>query len=164
MGIYVTALNAIYTRLTAAQATGKKLESVINILVGPRPLIETDIDCPSIVIDIDNIEENYARSGQKNYINATIELSLWVKYTANEDIAVNQFFNTTDGNGLLYLIEKIGDVLNETGSQILDPRVGATIRSPIKLSYGELERIGDKYIFQLKATIDTPDFLINSRS
>jgi len=163
MGVYVSALNTIYTRLTTAQGSGLKLSDFKYILCGPRELIEKIEDCPSIVISLESITENYG-SGTRNSLNADAFIKLWVKVGINDMTPGNLYFNSVAGTGMLYGIEKIGDVLNETTGQALDPRGGATSQRAYRLSFGDFEKKGDKYIYSLEVKLTTPEFLINGRA
>lgn len=164
MGVYVTLLNSLVSRLTTAQQTGGKLDSIKAIYAGPRALVEKIEDTPSIVVEVSSISENYGVSGSMTRLSSDIEVTLWVKYGNDDADATNLYFNTVAGTGVMYLVEKIGDALNETSGLAIDPRLGALSRSPIRLEFTNFETYGPTYIFELKLRMTTVNFLINGRS
>ena len=160
MGAYSRIVDEIAARLTDASATGKKLAG-IRVYVGPRQIVETLAETPSVVVSFRSIEEIW-ESGRQHYLGADVGVTITVKLGLQSDRITNLYTDTT--SGFIYLVEKILDVLNETESQVLDPRLGGNASRHMRCRVGEVRTEGNFLISDIELDIKTADYLVNGRN
>ncbi len=165
MGKYVTAFDAIRARLVAAMGSGKKLDSSVAgglqaVKVGTRALVEQIMETPSIVIQYPEIEDIYNQASASQ-MQAVIRVSLFLKYGILDNNADNRLYNTQSGTGFLYFIEKVRDVLNETTSQVIDPRFGVDGLKPLSTTISGIQETQGFLFCELNLEFQTGRFTIN---
>ena len=171
MGVYVTVMNEIVNRLTTAQGSGKKLDSTTamglkQFVIGERSAVDGINAMPAILLTMSNtnILETYEGTIRPNKIKSDVSVTLLIKYGLTDEHATNRYFKTSDSTGILYFIEKVLDVLNETTGQVIDPRFGQDAVKPSKAIIGAFQPHSNYIICELQINFQTAMFAINNRS
>jgi hypothetical protein len=165
-GAYLRPLREIYTRLSTASGTGKKLAGS-KVYIGPRVMIEEIEDTPSIVIDIDSIRDTPGHAGARNQSSGEIVFSGSIKYGIADDRAANRYYSGTAGAeaGFIAYLENFADVLNETTDTVpvISPRLGENCQAQIILSMNNFRYHGNIAIVDFTIEAKTIDFTFNAR-
>jgi len=164
MGCYTDIIQEIYTRLNTATGEGKKLSNIKSVKVGVRSVVEDNYILPSILIDIEQIGENYNGTGQ-NLKRGQILLNILVVDKISNKDATNIIYTTgTPETGFLALIETIMDVISEDTSQNIDPQLNQNSLSSIDLQVTNFQKINNNQIScEIMVLATARDFEINER-
>lgn len=168
-GNYVNLFVELISRLTAAQASGKKLDSTLTdglklLEIGPRSDVMGINEMPSIVIDISNSQFTEAYDGALRMMRASVDIDLIVKYPTTDQTMTNRYFDTSNSTGALFFIQTLLDVINENTSQSIDPRLGQNSTRPILATVGPFETHANFLLINVKLSAETQRFTINARS
>lgn len=175
MGVYVTLIDELRNRIESAQASGKKLDSstamgLKKFYIGNRSLVEGLNEMPSIVLsdtDLMITESKFSLNGNKTpagRVVGEVGISLFLKFPITDDHAQNRLYKTSDSTGVLYFIEKLLDVLNETTGQTVDPRMGANSLTSADWEVS-VAAVADTFVvYEIKSKIYTGMISINGRA
>ncbi|KKN68376.1 hypothetical protein LCGC14_0452520 [marine sediment metagenome] len=163
MGVYVDVIEEFNNRLTTAQGSGKKLERVKEVFVGQRTHIDTSLDMPSITLSISSGAEVFSGQNRKR-ASFVVVVSVIDRIVSEND--KNLYFDSIAQTGFMFLVESVLDVIMETTTQALDPRLNQnSYKSSDPITFGEVEKFTDGFLkVDIFVTINTREYLINERS
>lgn len=162
MGVYVNVLNEFENRLRAEIAPTKILEDVKDVYVGKRQNVDYSIDCPILIIVLESgTSESY--SGQFRKV-ADITVSVTIVERLDDEKAKNLYFDTGTNKGILYLAEKVIDVVNQTSGGVFDPRLQENSFESMAVSMGGIEKISESFLsLEISFVLKTKEFIGNQR-
>ena len=109
MGVYVNALDAVNDAIVNKTSAGESLESIKNVFIMPFVETVSPSDYPYISIKFNRVDEQENFSVGNNSVVGS-EGSLTINLY-HELKSVTDLYNTATETGLLYLVEKLMDVL-----------------------------------------------------
>lgn len=170
MGVYVGICAEIQSRIQAAMATGRALDSATSnglkrFLVGDRSQVEGLNEMPSAVLIVKGISDpvDEPRDIARNKWRCSIDFTIVVKYGLSDDLNQNRYFNTTSDTGILYCVENILDVLLSTTTGTLDPRMAQSALRSFRASIGPIEPATNYLTQDIDFTLNSAQFTINQR-
>jgi hypothetical protein len=166
VGAITSLIDEVYSRLNTARGAGKKLEEVKNVYIGGRDLVEKPDLTPSILILLssgETIWDEATRGGVHGYTN--IDLKFGIKYpiqtTANA-VDINLYYDSLQQTGIIYLIEKMLDVIMETTSQAASPTLAQNSRHKPDVRIGNIGKSDPQTLYcEVDITFATKSHAVN---
>lgn len=161
MGVLVDVIKEVESRLNNEIGAGLLLEDVKNVFVGKRQNMDMAIDCPFLIIVLEagNSEQF---SGQKRKV-SDLNISINIIDRLVDEKAKNLYFNSTTGKGILYLAEKVLDVIHSNGTTF-DPRLNQNSFESMSVSLGGIEKISEAFLsLPINLTLKTREYIGNER-
>jgi len=163
MGAFISAIEAIRSRLVAAQATGKKLATVKKVFVGERRFDLIGETCPTIFIEFKGHTDEWD-AGMRQKKRANININIVLLYQIFDHDSANLLYSGYGGttSGLIDLIEKLNDVIFETTGQVISPNLGLNSIKAVGVGSCNLEKLNDGFFaYTIPLDISTANFAIN---
>ena len=165
MGVFVSIFDEIINRLNSENIPSGLLEDIKEIQIGPKKDNQGVNKYPSLVISTQPsfITESFEGARRDRKIaDLSINIRILDKVTASR--AINLYFDTSTQKGILYLIEKILDVIHTDSSGNLDPRFASLGKRSAIVEVGELQLLQDEVLMcDISITAQLKDFEINKR-
>ena len=177
MGAYVNLIDQVRERIQNQIDNSGSLAEIKKIIIGNRSRVDIHDTLPVLILEIDSITDDYIviAQGQKN---ADFSLRLVLLYPLTGADTDNVYYNTTDSTGIIYLIEKILDVLNSrsrgmvftltfpftfdyTGTEV-DPRLNQQSKTAIKCNVQSIIKNAGYLEAVINLTASTNFYGINS--
>ena len=162
--IFTNVLKEIYTRISTATGTGKKLSDLVHLYMGNRLEVTESNDCPSIVVQLNRIEEDYLNASSYQKKSALLFIDVHLFYAISNERGTNIYYDeSTPPVGFLPYLEKVIDVLNETTSQSIDPRFNLNSKRSVIINSTVIKYTDQLAVATIALAIRTEDFYINGR-
>lgn len=160
--IYVDIVNEIYERLNTEKDNIDI--GVKRVAVGTKEMIENLTGTPVIVIEPINFREvqSVASRGQKN-LHSEMQVILNCTYPILNTIDDKLLYNTGEETGMLYFVENVLDIVNENTSGTKDPRLSEYAKQGIRGTFGNVQKHGEFYTFEILLDIVSKNFSFNGR-
>lgn len=160
--IYKDIVKEIYDRLDTNKDSidiGLK-----RVAVGTKDMIESMTDTPAIAIELINFREvqNVATRGGNN-LHSEIQVVLNCVYPVFDGLTNEMLYNIDNQTGLLYFVESVLDTVNETTASVKDPRLSEYAKQGIRGTFGNLQKHGNFYTFEILLDIVSKNFAFNGR-
>jgi len=156
----------IYTRLSTASGTGKKLAGS-KVYVGSRQIVEEIEDTPSIVFWFDSSRDLPGHAGAYHQQGSELQFSGVIKYGLADDQNANRLYGGSAGaeTGLIPYLENFCDVLCETtaSTPVLDPRLNANTSRQILINLDNTRYHGNIILVDFTISVTSIDFTYNAR-
>jgi hypothetical protein len=162
MGAITDVIEVVRARLEAETAPTKLLETVKNVFVGKRQNVDFSVDCPFVIIALeDGTSERY--SGQNRKV-SDVTISVTIIERLVDEKAKNLYFDTGSGTGLLPLMETALDVVNQTSGGVFDPRLDQNSFESMAVSIGGVEKMSEGFLaISSFLTLKTREYIGNQR-
>lgn len=159
MGSKVDLLDEIYSRLNTAIGVSGALYGVKRIRVGSTEEARKDNDLPIINVSLESGEELANYPNRMAFDDMVFEISI---ITPKLSSGTNLLYNTSNGTGALYLLEKTLNVIDKNTSGVVDNTFGGDAGYLASYSY-RVQESGSNFVIIITARIKTKSFLIGSR-